>query len=145
MPEDLNPYLQPGATVQSTDNSVVAFTHRAIGTETDTIQQIRRLYFAVRDSIRYDPYQIDLSVEGLSARRTLDEGHCNGCAGLNKSQRRIIHDGGLYEAGWILFMYISVQSRCTAVAGREDERPIGTLNKVCITSRLRSDLRFGSW
>lgn len=75
MPEDLNPYLQPGATVQSTDNSVVAFTHRAIGTETNTIEQIRRLYFAVRDSIRYDPYQIDLSVEGLSARRTLDEGH----------------------------------------------------------------------
>ncbi|SVA83690.1 uncharacterized protein METZ01_LOCUS136544 [marine metagenome] len=75
MPEDLSPYLQPGVTVQSTDDSVVAFTHRAIGSETDSIEQIRRLYYAVRDSIRYDPYQIDLSVEGLCARRTLEQGH----------------------------------------------------------------------
>jgi len=44
MPEDLSPYLQPGVTVQSTDDSVVAFTRRAIGSETDSIEQIRQLF-----------------------------------------------------------------------------------------------------
>ena len=30
-----------------------------------------RLYYAVRDGIRYDPYRIDLSVDGMRASRCL--------------------------------------------------------------------------
>lgn len=33
------------------------------------------LYYAVRDGFRYDPYRIDLSVEGLRASSVLDKGY----------------------------------------------------------------------
>ena len=75
MPTQLAQYLQPGPTVQSSDDTVVAFTRRVIGSETDLIKQIQRLFYAVRDEIRYDPYQMDLSTDGLSATRTLENGY----------------------------------------------------------------------
>ena len=75
MSADIAQYLRPGSTVQSEDDAVIAFTRRAIGSETDPIEQIRRLFYAVRDQIRYDPYQIDLSTQGLCAARTLETGH----------------------------------------------------------------------
>lgn len=40
----------------------------------DPREQAIRLYYAVRDGIRYDPYSIDLSVEGLRASTTLRVG-----------------------------------------------------------------------
>lgn len=41
----------------------------------DGREQSISLYYAVRDSIRYDPYRINLSVEGLRASTTLKVGH----------------------------------------------------------------------
>lgn len=35
----------------------------------------RRLYLHVRDSVRYDPYTIDFSVQGMRASQTLAQGH----------------------------------------------------------------------
>jgi len=32
------------------------------------------IYYAVRDGIRYDPYTIDLSIEGIRASATLKSG-----------------------------------------------------------------------
>jgi len=75
MSANITRYLQPGPTVQSEDDAVIAFAHRAIGSETDPIEQIRCLFYAVRDQIRYDPYQMDLSTQGLCATRTLETGH----------------------------------------------------------------------
>ena len=37
-------------------------------------ENVVRLYYAVRDSIRYDPYTIELSVEGLRASTTIAAG-----------------------------------------------------------------------
>ena len=74
MKEDLALFLRPGQMVQSTDDAVVGFTRRAIGIETQAKEQVIRLYYAVRDQIRYDPYDIELSTEGLSARRNLETG-----------------------------------------------------------------------
>ena len=74
MKEDLALFLRPGQMVQSTDDAVVGFTRRAIGIETQAKEQVIRLYYAVRDQIRYDPYDIELSIEGLSARRNLETG-----------------------------------------------------------------------
>ena len=38
------------------------------------MENVFRLYYAVRDIIRYDPYTIELSVEGLRASTTISAG-----------------------------------------------------------------------
>ena len=75
MKEDLKPFLQAGPTVQSDDDAVVGFARRAMGTETRAVDQAVLLYYAVRDEVRYDGYDLDISVEGLCARRNLELGH----------------------------------------------------------------------
>jgi transglutaminase-like putative cysteine protease len=50
------------------------FTAKTIGTSSDSQTRAIRLYDAVRDSIRYDPYSIDLTVDGLKASTTLKKG-----------------------------------------------------------------------
>ena len=75
MREDLKPFLQPGPMVQSDDDAVVGFARRAIGAETHPTEQAVLLYYAVRDEIRYDGYDLDISVQGLCARRNLELGH----------------------------------------------------------------------
>jgi len=75
--EDLSPFLEPGPTVQSDDPWVVAFADRVVrGLAPDATPTERavKLYYAVRDEFRYDPYTSELTVEGLSARRTLELG-----------------------------------------------------------------------
>ncbi|RZO15755.1 MAG: transglutaminase family protein [Candidatus Thioglobus sp.] len=74
MTEDLKPFLQAGPTVQSDDDAVVGFARRAMGTETRAVDQAVLLYYAVRDEVRYDGYDLDISVEGLCARRNLELG-----------------------------------------------------------------------
>lgn len=46
----------------------------SIGDATDPRDQAVKLYYAVRDGIRYDPYRIDLSVQGLKASKVLADG-----------------------------------------------------------------------
>ena len=74
MTEDLKPFLQAGPIVQSDDDAVVGFARRAMGTETRAVDQAVLLYYAVRDEVRYDGYDLDISVEGLCARRNLELG-----------------------------------------------------------------------
>jgi transglutaminase-like putative cysteine protease len=75
--EDLSPFLEPGPTVESDDPWVVAFADRVVRGlapgATPTARAVK-LYYAVRDEFRYDPYTSELSVEGLRARRTLELG-----------------------------------------------------------------------
>ncbi|NDG45477.1 MAG: transglutaminase domain-containing protein, partial [Gammaproteobacteria bacterium] len=75
MTSDFSDFLKPGPTVQSDDDAVVGFSRRAIGTETQATEQAVLLYYAVRDQIRYDGYDLDISETGLSARRNLELGH----------------------------------------------------------------------
>jgi transglutaminase-like putative cysteine protease len=75
--EDLGPFLAPGPTVESDHPWVVAFADRVVrglDAGAGAIERAVRLYYAVRDEIRYDPYTSELSVEGLCARRTLELG-----------------------------------------------------------------------
>jgi transglutaminase-like putative cysteine protease len=51
-----------------------AFAAEACGGETDPVARAVRLYYAVRDGLRYDPYGIDLSAEGLRASAVLERG-----------------------------------------------------------------------
>ena len=54
--------------------SVVGFARRNAGDHPDQRERAVKLYYAVRDGIRYDPYSIDLSIAGLRASATLRSG-----------------------------------------------------------------------
>ena len=79
-PED----LAPTAIVESTHPEVVAFaqTHAA-GAESDLDAAVR-LYYAVRDGFRYDPYTVGSDADSLKASATiaLGRGWCVGKAVL---------------------------------------------------------------
>ncbi len=73
MNSELLNYTQPTPTIDF-DNPVVSeFIEENAGDSNDKRIQSINLYYAVRDGIRYNPYSIDLSVEGLRASTTLQE------------------------------------------------------------------------
>jgi transglutaminase-like putative cysteine protease len=59
--------------ITSTDPAIVAFAREAIGDARDERERAVRLYYAVRDGVRYDPWSVDLTPEGFTARRCLAE------------------------------------------------------------------------
>ncbi|MGQ0697568.1 MAG: transglutaminase-like domain-containing protein [Panacagrimonas sp.] len=69
----LQPALQATPFIDTDHPAVRAFAQRVAGTGTD-VERAVRLYYAVRDEIRYDPYAFDLSVRGLSASSVLEQG-----------------------------------------------------------------------
>jgi transglutaminase-like putative cysteine protease len=74
MDSDMQPYLQPSVVVDSDNGAVIGFAKETAGDSTDRNEKAVRLYYAVRDGIRYDPYSIDLTTEGLRASTTLHSG-----------------------------------------------------------------------
>jgi transglutaminase-like putative cysteine protease len=74
MNTDMMQYVQPSPTVDSDNPAIVEFAGGNSGDSTDPKEQAIRLYYAVRDGIRYDPYTLDLSIEGLRASTTLHIG-----------------------------------------------------------------------
>ncbi len=74
----MNPYLTPTQFINFDDPEVSAFAEKNAGKSADPVIQAVSLYYAVRDGIRYDPYSIDLTVEGLRASTTLKNG-CGWC------------------------------------------------------------------
>lgn len=66
--------LSPTAFVDFEHPAVAAFAREAAGEGGTDRERAVRLYYAVRDRIRYDPYIVDLSVNGLSASRVLELG-----------------------------------------------------------------------
>ena len=74
MCSDLSEYLQATPVIDFRHPVVTAFVSKwGDGAKTTTDQAVR-LYYAVRDQIRYDPYIIDLTVEGLRASATVRAG-----------------------------------------------------------------------
>ncbi|MBI5589275.1 MAG: transglutaminase family protein [Deltaproteobacteria bacterium] len=67
-------YIQPSATIDSRNARISAFAAESAGDARDSRQKAIRLYYAVRDGIRYDPYSIELTVESLKASHTLSVG-----------------------------------------------------------------------
>jgi len=51
-----NRYLAPTAILDSDNSAIVQYALETIGNERDPVKQAVRLYYAVRDGIRYDPY-----------------------------------------------------------------------------------------
>jgi transglutaminase-like putative cysteine protease len=68
---DMTQYCEASATVNSDNPAVIEFARRNIGSSPDPKGQAISLYYAVRDGIRYDPYTLDLSINGLKASTTL--------------------------------------------------------------------------
>lgn len=67
-------YLQPTPTIDCDNVAIMEFVKQHCGDHTDPVEQAVRLYYAVRDGIRYDPYVAVLSIEGLRASTTLQKG-----------------------------------------------------------------------
>ncbi len=65
--------LAPTALIDSDHPAVIAFARRA--TAADARERAVELYYLVRDEFRYDPYRVDLSVEGLRASQVLACGY----------------------------------------------------------------------
>jgi transglutaminase-like putative cysteine protease len=71
---DLADYLRPTWFIDSDHPDVSAFAEEAVGEETGTAARARALYYAVRDGIRYDTYEIDLSDDSMRASAVLARG-----------------------------------------------------------------------
>ncbi len=71
---------------------VRAFAVAAIGDATDDVTRAMRLYYAVRDGLRYDPYAVDYSPEGFRASAVLTRrrGYCVTKAGVLAAAARSV-------------------------------------------------------
>jgi transglutaminase-like putative cysteine protease len=72
--ENLDEYLRPGRYVDSDHPVVVEYARREAAGLTDPREIALKLFHAVRDGIRYDPYDIDTAPEGLTASRCISQG-----------------------------------------------------------------------
>jgi len=64
-------YLRPTWFIDSDNPDIVEFAERKAGDRITDVDKAIALYYAVRDGIRYDPYKIDLSREGMRASTAL--------------------------------------------------------------------------
>jgi len=68
-----DPTLAPTRFVDFDHPAVADFARRSAGTGSDRLRAVR-LYYAVRDGFRYDPYAFRIAPEWLRASRTLELG-----------------------------------------------------------------------
>ncbi len=68
---DLARYLEPTPFVDWESPEVLSFARENAGGSAEPADRAVKLYYAVRDGMRYDPYTLDLTVEGMRASTTL--------------------------------------------------------------------------
>jgi transglutaminase-like putative cysteine protease len=61
-------------TIESDHPDVAGFARSCTADSTQDVEQAVKLYYAVRDGIRYDPYRVDLTTAGMKASMTLQSG-----------------------------------------------------------------------
>jgi len=71
---DFHQALRPTAIIDSDAPIVQDWARTHVGNASTPQEQAIRLFYAVRDQFRYDPYRIDLSVRGMSASRVIESG-----------------------------------------------------------------------
>ncbi len=74
MPDELKPYLEPTWFVDFDAPQIVEVAREVVGRATDEIERACRLFYAVRDGIRYTAYNLDLGREALRATTVLARG-----------------------------------------------------------------------
>ena len=68
-------FTRATATIETTSPAVAEFARRHAGGLRSDVERAVGLYYAVRDQIRYDPYRIDLTRDGMKASTTLSNRH----------------------------------------------------------------------
>ena len=83
-------YLKPGRLIDSDHPAIAAFAAEAVGAATDPVDKAVRLYHAVRDGVRYDPYGTPMRRDAYVASNCLAAGHgyCINKAGLMAAAAR---------------------------------------------------------
>jgi transglutaminase-like putative cysteine protease len=66
--------LAPTPTVDSDHPAVISFAEATASGARGIRERAVKLYYAVRDGVRYDPYSLQLTVPGLRASSTLQAG-----------------------------------------------------------------------
>lgn len=74
-PELGEAYLAPTYFLDSDNPEVVSFVERAIGSTSDPIQKGVKLFYAVRDGFRYDPFSIQLAPDAFRASDVIRKGY----------------------------------------------------------------------
>ncbi|MBA4395816.1 MAG: transglutaminase [Syntrophus sp. (in: bacteria)] len=76
--EDFGIYLRPTRFIDSDHPEVIAFAQAAAGGAVGDIDRAIRIFYTVRDQIRYDPYCLDLAREKFKASVVLEKkaGYC---------------------------------------------------------------------
>jgi len=64
-------YLEPGPTVESAHPDVVEFARATAGGVANPRDAAVKLYYAVRDGVRYDPYGVKINADELRASHVL--------------------------------------------------------------------------
>ena len=72
---DFGPYLCPTELIDSDHPAVIEFARRTVGEEREAIPKALKLFYAVRDGIRYNPYSVELTREAFKASATLERGY----------------------------------------------------------------------
>lgn len=74
MTEQMEPYLSPTWFVNSDAPEFVALVEELTRGVDDEVERACRLFYAVRDGIRYTAYELDISRSGLRATHVLEAG-----------------------------------------------------------------------
>ena len=90
---EFDAFLRPTELIASDDAGIRDYAIHAVGEAVDPVEKAVRLYYAVRDDVRYDPYAIELTNWGLSASRCLHRkvGFCISKAALLAAVARAAH------------------------------------------------------
>ncbi len=77
MPADgqLDSYLRPTPALDTDHPRVIAFAQQAAAGRRSAAERAAALFFAVRDGIRYHPYDLELTAEAMRASAVLARGH----------------------------------------------------------------------
>jgi len=73
-PQELEPFLRPTWFIDSGHPAIVEFARQAVGEERDETARALRLFYAVRDGLRYTAYGIRLDRASFRASDTLASG-----------------------------------------------------------------------
>jgi len=65
--KDFQIYLEPTTFIDSNSPNIIEFARSAAGDAKTPIEKAVRIFYAVRDEIRYDPYHIDISRDKFKA------------------------------------------------------------------------------
>ena len=92
-PQDFTPYLRHTDAIDCTTPAVMEFARQAAGESKNAEETATKLFYAVRDGIRYNPYGVDPTRDRFTACRVLAkrEGFCVEKALLLAAAARSLH------------------------------------------------------